>query len=92
MPGVAKFFGPITSRSRPAPTVTVTVSHDPYLVRGEAQSIVGHLPKQTKVFKNAFKHTKFEKSGRFWFTIAVPDCDPKTLRYGTFNAFTRVFY
>ena len=76
--------------------MTVTVTHDPYLVRGEAQSFVGHLPKQTKVFKNACKrtktNTKSEKSGRFSFTVGVPDSVVKTLRYGTFGEFKCVFY
>lgn len=53
------------------------------------------LPKQTRTFKNAFKHTKRSKTGRFLLAVENRDCERNT--HGSFgfqplfSAFKRVF-
>ena len=52
------------------------------------------LPKQTRILKNAFKHTEkymeSKKTEHVSLTIAVPDCERKTSAFRSFWAFTRV--
>lgn len=54
------------------------------------------IPRQTRISKNSFKHTGKKKtlikSDQFGFAIAVPDCETKTHRFGTFHVFKRIFY
>jgi hypothetical protein len=42
------------------------------------KDMIPSLPEQTNIFKNARKH--YRNLSRVWMVIAVPDCEPVTVR------------